>query len=307
MGRFATEQHCSMAWTDGGIDVGQVWASKVALINDTPGLQCWQGEEKMSDLRGLDGFVRDMRALANGRLPVRLVVWVDESEDTFAGVTGDTSGISQDYLGVLSKHIQDTRAQSILLAGQPGTGKSFAAKAAGSFFGCLVLALDLGACKGGLVGQSEQQLRRALAVERAIVGHELGSTLWVWTSNNPGAIPAKMRARNQAEYFFDLPGEQEALSIWSLHRGRYEIDPGEAFPQECDGWTGREIERCCRLAWQYRCSLIEAGRRIVPIRLSQGEEISARRKASSGRFISPVTGEVFLSERAEGKRKVRPS
>jgi hypothetical protein len=311
MTRFEAEQVTAMSYlgtseqsedTKGAIRIAELWQAKVRLINDTPGLQCWQGGECAGQVKGLNALLQDFQDIRDGRLPVRLVIWIDESEDVLAGVEGDTSGISQDYLGTLAKHIQDTEAQSILLAGHPGTGKSLSAKVAGSVFGCLVLALDLGACKGSLVGESENNLRHALAIERAIVGNQLGSTLWIWTTNNAEALPHKLRARMQGEYFCDLPGEQESLAIWSLYRARYEIPQSDAFPS-CEGWTGREIARCCRLAWQYKRTLQEASTRIVPIRVSQAKAIQERRKQASGRYLDASRGGVFSwQEQREGRK-----
>ena len=311
MTQFEAEQHAAMSYratgeqcseTKGKIRIAELWKAKVRLINSTPGLQCWQGSESAEQVKGLDALLSDFTAIKDGRLPVRLVVWIDESEDALAGVEGDTSGISQDYLGTLAKHIQDTEAQSILLAGHPGTGKSLSAKCAGTVFGCLVLALDLGACKGSLVGESESNLRHALAIERAIVGNQLGSTLWIWTTNNAEALPHKLRARMQGEYFCDLPGEQESLAIWSLYRSKYAIPQGDSFPA-CEGWTGREIARCCRLAWQYKRTLQEASTRVVPIRISQAKAIIERRNQASGRYLDAAQGGIFKwQEQREGRK-----
>lgn len=302
MTAFEAEQQCAMAVAKEGIDPVALWKAKVRLINETPGLQCWQGGEQATDVRGLDGLMQDFEDMQNGRLPVRLVIWIDESEDVLAGVAGDTSGISQEYLGKIAGHMQDTEAQSILLAGHPGTGKSLSAKVAGSVFGCLVLALDIGACKGSLVGESESNLRHALAVERAIVGGQLGSTLWIWTTNNAEALPQKLRARMQGEYFCDLPGEQESLALWSLYRQKYGIDQAEPYPA-CEGWTGREIARCCRLAWQLRRTLQQASERIVPIVTSQARAINERRKQASGRFLDASKGGIYINQLNESRHE----
>lgn len=301
MTAFEAEQHAAMAAAKQGIDIAALWQAKIGLINSTPGMQCWQGGEQASDVAGLEGILSYLGMLKGGKLPVRLVVWVDESEDMLAGTEGDTSGISQDYLGRLAGHIQDTRAQCLLLYGHPGTGKSLTAKAAGDIFECLVLALDLGACKGSLVGESETNLRHALAVERAIVGNQQGSTLWIWTSNNADALPAKLRSRMQAEFFTDLPDEQGQLAIWSLYRHKYAIDPSESYP-DADGWVGREIERCCRLAWQFGCTLKEASKYVVPSNISHASQIAERRKRASGKYLDASKAGVFQwAEQAKGR------
>lgn len=303
---FQAEQHAAMAATQEGVLIEKLWQDKIALINSTPGLQVWRGGEQIADVAGLEGILSYLNLLRGGRQPIRLVVWVDESEDALAGTEGDTSGVSQDYLGRLAGHIQDTGAQCLLLNGHPGTGKSLTAKVAGSLFECLVLALDLGACKASLVGESESNLRHALAVERAIVGDMPGSTLWVWTTNNAEALPAKLRSRMQAEFFADLPSEQDQLAIWSLYRHKFEIDQQEPYP-ECEGWVGREIERCCRLAWQLRCTLQEASRYVVPSSISQISSIAERRKKASNRYLDASKGGVFQVEDKKRGRKIDTS
>ncbi len=57
--------------------------------------------------------------------------------------------------------------KGVLLLGSPGTGKSLAAKATAAVLGFPLLKLDFGALFGGLVGQSEAQVRQALAVVNA--------------------------------------------------------------------------------------------------------------------------------------------
>jgi hypothetical protein len=285
MNAYQAEQQAFMALSkEIGIDLHKLNSSKIDMINNTPGLQVWQGGESFDSIAGNEGAKAYFRALLKGRLPIRLVIWVDESEDMLAGVEGDLSGISQNYLGRLAGYIEDTKAQCVLAYGHPGTGKSLTAKAVAAEAQCLCIALDLGTMKGSLVGQSEAQLARALAMERAIVGNELGSTLWVWTTNNADKLPPKLRSRMQAELFYDSPGEQERLAIWALYRHKYDLVIQD-YPDDT-GWTGREIERCCRLAWQMNISIKDASQFIVPRAIVDAREIEERRKKAHNRYLS---------------------
>ena len=302
MTRFEAEQQCAMAASKEGICVKMLWKAKRRLVNNVAGLSYWQGNETRENAVGLEGVMGYLEEEAQGRQPVSLVVWVDESEDVLAGVEGDTSGVSQDFLGRIAGHMVDTEARGMSLYGHPGTGKSHTAKAAGGVFGCPVLALDLGAMKGSLVGQSEAALRYALQIERALVGGQKGVTMWLWTTNAIEKLPAKIRSRSQPEWFYDLPGEQEQLPIWQLYMGQYEIER-QAFP-DFEGWTGREIKQCCFQAWNKRMSLVKAARYVVASAVSQRGQIEARRKQASGKYLDACRGGVFewRGEKEEGRR-----
>lgn len=304
MNSFQAEQQVYMALSkEEGIELSKIQQSKIDLINDTPGLQVWQGGESFDSIAGNEGVKSYFRALLGGRLPIRLVIWVDEAEDMMAGKDGDLTGISMAYQGRLAGHIEDTKAQCILAYGHPGTGKSLTAKAVAHEAKCLCISLDLGTMKGSLVGQSEAQLSRALAMERAIVGNELGATLWVWTTNDPSKLDAKIRARMQAEFFYDSPTEQERLAIWSLYRGKYDLEL-QAYPND-EGYTGREIERCCRLAWQMRLSLVEASEYIVSRSVVDAGEIQERRKKAHMKYLSAqMTGKYMMPQVEQEERKV---
>ena len=58
--------------------------------------------------------------------------------------------------------------RGIILAGSPGTGKSLCAKALSNILGLPLIKFDIGKVFGGLVGQSESQMRSALATIDAI-------------------------------------------------------------------------------------------------------------------------------------------
>jgi SpoVK/Ycf46/Vps4 family AAA+-type ATPase len=65
--------------------------------------------------------------------------------------------------------------RSILLLGIPGTGKSLIAKAIGNLWHFPLLRLDMGKIFGGIVGESEKNIRGALNIAEAIAP----SILWI--------------------------------------------------------------------------------------------------------------------------------
>ncbi len=282
MSAFQAEQQAFMALRrEVGIDSNILQQSKIELINSTPGLTCWQGGETFQQVIGLAGIQTYLERLINGRTPVRLVMWVDEVEKAVAGADGDTSGISQDYMGTLLSHLQDTRARGILLFGQPGTGKSLVAKATGSLASCLTIRLDLGACKSSLVGESEARLRKALAIEQAISEPE--STLWLFTCNGVKNLPSELRSRFRKEYFYDFPGMQAQQALWQFYIDKFELDC--EIPQLQSLWTGREIERACREAWELNIPLNDAMEGIIPVAVASWESALNRRKEAHLRYL----------------------
>jgi SpoVK/Ycf46/Vps4 family AAA+-type ATPase len=58
--------------------------------------------------------------------------------------------------------------KGVLLLGPPGCGKSLTAKAVSTAWGVPLLRLDMGALKSKYVGESEQNIRKALAVALAV-------------------------------------------------------------------------------------------------------------------------------------------
>ncbi|MCP4657515.1 MAG: AAA family ATPase, partial [bacterium] len=63
----------------------------------------------------------------------------------------------------------------MLLLGAPGCGKSLTAKSVAQFWGLPLLRLDLGRIFSGLVGSSEENMRRALKVAEGVAP----AVLWI--------------------------------------------------------------------------------------------------------------------------------
>ena len=149
------------------------------------------------------------------------------------------------------------RVRGLLLCGVPGTGKSLAARVAGSLLGWPVLRMDMGSLKGSLVGQSEQNMRAALKlaeavapccllmdeIEKSVGGHassaqsDGGTTLgmigillsWMQEHNSPilcfatcndySKLPTELTraGRFDERFFVDLPSINERIEIAAIH------------------------------------------------------------------------------------------
>jgi AAA+ superfamily predicted ATPase len=155
--------------------------------------------------------------------------------------------------------------KGILLLGIPGTGKSLTAKAIGSEWQFPLLRLDMGKIFGGIVGESEQNIRGALNIAEAIApsilwideiekgmsgisssgssdggttARVLGTFLtWmqektkpvfvVATANNISQLPPELLRKGRVDeiFFVDLPTEKEREEIIKIHIKRKNRKP----------------------------------------------------------------------------------
>jgi len=155
--------------------------------------------------------------------------------------------------------------KGILLLGIPGTGKSLTAKAIGSEWQFPLLRLDMGKIFGGIVGESEKNIRGALRIAEAIApsilwideiekgmsgigssgntdggttARVLGSFLtWmqektkpvfvVATANNISQLPPELLRKGRVDeiFFVDLPVENERKQILSIHLEKKNRNP----------------------------------------------------------------------------------
>ncbi|MBN2003767.1 MAG: AAA family ATPase [Anaerolineae bacterium] len=172
--------------------------------------------------------------------------------------------------------------KGVLLVGVPGCGKSLIAKAIAGGNRPL-LRLDVGAIFGGLVGQSEAQIRNALKVAEAVapcvlwideIEKALGSgggerdggtsqrvlgTLLTWmeetdkpvfivaTANDIGHLRPELIQRFDEVFFVDLPDAAARREIIEIHLHKRNRDPEafavDALVQSTEQFSGREIEQ----------------------------------------------------------------
>lgn len=183
--------------------------------------------------------------------------------------------------------------RGILLLGVQGCGKSLAAKAVAGTWGTSLLRLDFGAVYDKYYGETEKNLRDALAtaealapcvlwideLEKGLAGGSgddglsrrvLGSLLtWmseprdgvflVATANDIQALPPELvrKGRFDEVFFVDLPDAQARREILRIHCGQRDIPVTELdmerLVQACDGFSGAEIEQAI-IAAGYSCN-----------------------------------------------------
>lgn len=238
---------------------------------------------------------------------------------------------------------QAAKPRGVVLLGVPGTGKSAFAKALGQEVDRPVLMLDVGQLMGSLVGQSEANLRSALAtadsmapsilfideVEKALSGAASGGkgdsgvssrlfgTLLTWlndhasdvytivTCNNIQQLPPEFSRAERFDgiHFLDLPARPEKDAIWELYLAEFQLDPDQARPVD-EQWTGAEIKACCRLASLLDTALEESAQYIVPVGVTASEEIQRLRHWANGRCLDASRPGIFrLSTTATGRQR----
>jgi SpoVK/Ycf46/Vps4 family AAA+-type ATPase len=149
--------------------------------------------------------------------------------------------------------------KGVLIAGVPGCGKSLNAKAAAKLFELPLLRLDLGRIMGKYVGESEANMRKAIALAEAIspcvlwldelekafagIGGDGGGaevttrllgTFLTWmqektapvfvvaTANNVMKLPSELLRKGRFDdiFFVGLPNDTERRKIFEIHIGK---------------------------------------------------------------------------------------
>jgi len=155
--------------------------------------------------------------------------------------------------------------RGVLLVGVPGCGKSLCAKAVAAEWKKPLLKFDLGRVFGSLVGESEERMRKALAVAEGVapavlwidelekglsgiggsgdggVASRIFGNLLTWmeekkkpvfvvaTANDISRLPPELlrKGRMDAIFFVDLPTPTERAEILMIHLARRGRDPSE--------------------------------------------------------------------------------
>jgi hypothetical protein len=271
------------------MDVAACWERKASVINSTPGLKLEQPKVNFGMVGGLDAVKTWFDRLCAGPARPDAVIFVDEIEKALAGAgsaggPGDSSGTSQDALGVLLKEMQDNGDAGMILLGPPGSGKSLVARAMAGTIGVPCLSMDLGSMKGSLVGQSEANIRMAMRVKDAVCRRPL----WVGTCNRLDSLAPELRRRfTRGLWFCDLPDEAERLAILKIHLKAFSVtEQAEPLVAATAGWSGANIRDVAESAWALGTSFGEASRYVVPASVQDPDGITRLRQLASGRFIS---------------------
>ena len=154
--------------------------------------------------------------------------------------------------------------KGILMIGVPGCGKSLCAKALAAEWDKPLLRFDVGRIFGGLVGQSEENMRMAIQVAESVapailwideiekgfagmqgsgdgggVVSRVFGTLLTWmqektapvfviaTANDISQLPPELMRKGRFDelFFVDLPFEEERQEIFSIHLRKREREP----------------------------------------------------------------------------------
>lgn len=282
---FRAEQLAAQSLTRGGFDRQRVRDNARKQINDTPGLAVETGIETFDDIGGLNAIREYLERYFSGPRRPDVVVRIEEIEKALAGVSGDTSGTSGDILGTLLTSMEDYRWSGILAYGVSGCGKSLIAKSAANQFGARAIRFDVNACKGSLVGQTGEQIRRACDVLHAIGGERV---FFVASMNRIEALPPELRRRFAGgTWYFDVPDETGRADIWRICADRFGV--------EYDGYdaanlTGADIRDIVSRQWELSTTTAEAARFHVPLCKAAPDAIADSRADARGRYLCANVG-----------------
>ena len=177
----------------------------------------------------------------------------------------------------------DDIPKGVLLLGVQGGGKSLAAKAVAGVWGVPLLRLDMAQLFNKYIGETERNLRQALALADTLspcvlwvdelekglaqsdaeggLSKRILGTLLTWmserkcrvfmvaTSNNIQQLPAELLRKGRFDeiFFVDLPVRAVRAQIFKIHLQKRQLNPSDFDLQRLsvvsDGFTGAEIEQ----------------------------------------------------------------
>ena len=220
----------------GNFDIDVILSEKERIVRKSGVLEFFRTQEKMDNIGGLD----------------QLKSWLRKRQSAFSEE---------------ARSFGLPRPKGILMIGIPGGGKSLTAKAVGAAWRLPLLRLDVGKVFAGIVGSSEENMRRAIQMAEAVAP----SILWVdelekgfsgtgssnnsdggtaarvfgsfitWlqeqtspvfviaTANNVDELPPEMMRKGRFDeiFFVDLPTLPERKEIVSIHLNRRGRDPAQ--------------------------------------------------------------------------------
>lgn len=299
---YMIEQLAHLSLEDGRFNLDRMWKGKRTLVSQVSGLSMESPKETFEDIGGLHQAKQFMERLFSGPRQPRIICFLDEMEKMFGGAgtitgVGDTSGVSQDILGVLLSNMEDYRYSGMIALGPAGSGKSMFAKAAAATNKIPLIKVDLGATKGSLVGQSERQIRIAMKTILTVAG--IGGAFFISTVNKIDVLPPELRRRFRfGLWMFALPDKEERIAIGKLQTNSYKMEEDKLFWSKAIGWSGANIRDCCELAHAMSTSLQEASKYIVPAAKQDPSGLERLYKLAEGKFLSASTEGTFQIPKA---------
>ena len=211
----------------GAKDIELVQAEKTQIIQKSGLLDMLPVRERLDDIGGLD----------------QLKPWLEQKRNLLS-----------DWPAARAFGVEPPKG--VLIVGMPGCGKSLTAKVTAALFGLPLLRMDLGALMGKYVGESEANMRRAIAVAEAVspcvlwvdevekafvgiggggAGSEVATRLFgyfltwmqektrqvfvVATANDISVLPPELLRKGRFDEIFcvDFPTEAERAAIFRVH------------------------------------------------------------------------------------------
>jgi len=295
---FIAENAVAMSLSKEGLDIKSLRQRKISAINAVSGLTVIESDSTFDKIGGLNQVKKYARMKIGGKRRPQLFVLIDEIADQFAGL-GDSNGLNRDALSQFLTHMQDHSWSGVLFNGLAGTGKTEIGKAMGNESGGMFLSFDLGATKGGLVGDSERMIRAAMNTLYAMGGEDV---FFIGTANSIEGLPPQLRRRfDGGTFFFDVLTEEQQAPIWAIYKQKYDISENSALPS-CEGWTGAEIKNVCKLADEFGVSLKEAAQFISPVAKAMGEDVGKLQASADGKYLSASAPGYYTKPRSKGGR-----
>lgn len=292
---FPAEQAIAMSLCTGqSLDLDELWQKKRQMIRDTDALSIHAGKETFKDIGGCDQVKEFLLSVKNGKESPRVIIFMDEIEKAFAGASSDwvgDGGVAKDAHGQTLQFMEDKEADGVIFVGPPGAAKSLVAKSFGNEASIPTITLDLGAAKGGIVGESEAKIRNAYKIIDAVGA---GRCYFIATSNNIAVLPPELKRRfTSGIFYFPIPDEDngyrdrlERDRIWAIYLKKWKLDASQLKEVNDSGWTGAEIRNCARMAYRQSITLGQAAKYIVPYTKTSPEKLELLRREATGRYLS---------------------
>lgn len=241
-----------------------IWDDGALTETDLPRIN--RSKFQMLDLEGIVSFETGVSDFSNVGGLDNLKNWLTTRREAFQ----------------VANNVAD-RPKGILLLGVQGGGKSLAAKAVAGLWGLALLRLDVGALYNKFHGETERNLREALAladsmspcvlwldeIEKGMAqeGNDNGTsqrllgTLLTWmaerttrvfivaTSNDISRLPPELIRKGRLDeiFFVDLPELAVRRDILSIHLKKRDLNPYEMDLEQLatlsEGFSGAEIEQ----------------------------------------------------------------
>lgn len=257
LNEFQIRQILYLAYQDGGSidrdDKTLILQEKEQFIKKSGMLEIINFSENIDDIGGLDNLKK----------------WLNRKAKIFAS------------LDKAIKFGVDV-PKGIMIVGMPGCGKSLTAKATASLFEIPLVRLDIGRLLGKYVGESEENMRKALKLSEAIspcvlwideiekafsgigAGNDVTTRLFgqfltwmqekentvfiVATANDISKMPPEFLRKGRFDelFFVDLPNEEERGKIFEIHlkkRKKWNRKIDiQQLVRKTDGYNGADLE-----------------------------------------------------------------